>query len=182
MFPCHIHIILAMPSLGEKSMSGWFRSKKNLITKLAFFSVVSQSIFVFMPGRQPLQFYLCSNQLSEEIDALPHKVNWPSTLVLITSVVLHLIFSCRIKRFKAKQQRSVQPLQQQQLHPNQTRLDDLSYLEKQSVSDVVTNLLTIVGATVLFGSLAVTNWPKPSFFTQVVSYVLNSSWYRASLD
>ena len=127
-----------------------------------------------MPGRQPLQFYLCSNQLSEEIDALPHKVNWPSTLVLIPSVVLHLIFSCRIRRFKAKQQRSVQPLQQQQ-QPDRTRLNEISSLEKQSLSDVVTNLLTIVGATVLFGSLAVTNWPKPSFFTQVVSYVLNSS-------
>ena len=163
------------------SISARFITKKNLITILAFLSVVSQSIFVFMPGRQPLQFYLCSNQLSEEIDALPHKVNWPSTLVLITSVVLHLIFSCRIRRFKAKQQRSVQPLQQQQ-QPDRTRLNEISSLEKQSLSDVVTNLLTIVGATVLFGSLAITNWPKPSFFTQVGSYLLNSSWYRASLD
>jgi len=127
-------------------------------------SIVSQSIFIFLPGRQPLQFYLCSNQINEEVDALPHKVNLPSTLLLIGSINLHMLVSWKIRRFKAKQLTSVLPMQQSE----QARLNDISLVEKRSLSDVVTNLFTIAGTIVLVASLAITNWPKPSFFTSVI--------------
>jgi len=63
-----------------------------------------------MPGRQPLQFYLCSNQFSEEIDFLPLKQNWISIVVLVLSVIRYVVISLKIKHFKVKHKQAVAPM------------------------------------------------------------------------
>ena len=127
------------------------------------FRILSQTIYVLMPGRQPLQFYLCSNHLNREIASLPVKFNWLAIVLFIKTVFGHVFMSFKIRQLKEKQKRLVLPL----THPDQARFDCISIIEKQSLSDFVTNLFTIFGAGVLLGSVCVMNWPNPLSFSNV---------------
>ena len=72
------------------------------------FSFITQFVFVFLPGRQPLNFYLCSNLLKlSQVDDPSFKLNWQLTFLQIFSFLLHTFANVKIKLYKKKQEETV---------------------------------------------------------------------------
>ena len=116
-----------------------------------------------MPGRQPLQFYLCSDREAPvEIESYPLKLNWTSPIVLTLSFNLHIFVWFKIARFKAKNN-FVLPLGQS----NPVLSGNATMMEKQSMSNFITNIFSILSLTVIFGIIFGVNKLLPSDFTQV---------------
>ena len=98
-----------------------------------------------MPGRQPLQFYLCSDREAPvEIESYPLKLNWTSPIVLTLSFNLHIF-----------------------VWSNPVLSGNATMMEKQSMSNFVTNIFSILSLTVIFGIIFGVNKLLPSDFTQV---------------
>jgi len=149
---------------GQKFIFLQYLQSKNII----FFSIMSQAIFIWMPGRQPLQFYLCSNQI-RDTEHLPFKQNWISISLLILSFILYIVASLKIKWFSSKQKHSVVPL----THHQQSQCINISFVESRSLSDYVTNICTILGTSAFLGTLLGINRSNPITFTQVNWYLNN---------
>ena len=100
------------------------------------FSLVSQFVYVFLPGKQALNFYICSGSFEAKLYyKLPKKFNWSTSIMQLWSIILHLYVNIRVKRHKKINQ--VTSFQQQEI---QSR-------EKQNITDIVTTAcnLTLMG-------------------------------------
>lgn len=116
-----------------------------------------------MPGRQSLQFYLCSNQLNEDLEQLPYKHNWVSIVILILSLILYIVVNVKIEFFKRKQKQAPLPL----THVEQNKCENVDFVEKRSLSNYVTSACTILGTSAFLSTLLGINMSSPKTFTQV---------------
>ncbi len=112
-----------------------------------FFSLICQSVFVILPGRQPLQYYLCSNKVDfSQMDDSALKLNWSFLVLQVFSVAIHILAKIRFQIFKVKQQ---QPVDTQQI-----KYSDLLAMKKQSISKIFSSFLSIV----VFSSAVITGF------------------------
>ena len=77
----------------------WTRYGPRELKQIVIFSPnssVTQFVFVFLPGRQPLNYYVCSNVLTNhELEDPEFKLNWQLTVLQIASLCIHLIANLR---------------------------------------------------------------------------------------
>ena len=132
-----------------------------------FSSFVTQAIYIWLPGRQPFQFYLCSSQIRDGLEHVPFKKNWASIIVLLLSIILYTVANLRIKYFKVKQRQTVEPLQ----HLGENQFVNIDFVENRSLSDYVTSACSILGISAFLGTLIGINGPNPTTFI-LVSYKL----------
>lgn len=67
-----------------------------------------QTVYIILPGRQPLPFYLCSNSYTQAIDSQPFKSNIVIVVTLVISLAIHILVQLKVLIHKAKDS-SVQP-------------------------------------------------------------------------
>jgi hypothetical protein len=58
---------------------------------IAVFCVISQSVFLMLPGKNPINYYMCVGKYPEEFHNQPVKVNYSVLIVSIFSIALHII-------------------------------------------------------------------------------------------
>jgi hypothetical protein len=68
-------------------------------------STISQLVFVLLPGRQPFNYYLCTNK-PESVYQFA-KINWLIIVIQLLSVATHIIINLKIDRFKEAQKKSI---------------------------------------------------------------------------
>jgi hypothetical protein len=134
-----------------------------------YFSFVTQFVFVFLPGRQPLNYYVCSNKLKVSlIDEPDFKLNWQLTFLQLFSLFLHVFANVRIKLYKVKQERSVFVISNLDHNKN----GDISSIDNRAISDFVTNVLAVL-ATSSFGiTTSLVNWTSPKMFNVYPYYLI----------
>ena len=95
-------------------------------------SFVSQFVYVFLPGQQPLIFYLCSGSFeAKSYYKLPKKINWSALIIQVLSIFLHFYVNIRVKMHKKKHQ--VTSFQQQEILSR----------EYQNITDIVTTACNV---------------------------------------
>ena len=102
------------------------------------FSVISQILHSLLPGRQPMNFYICSGIYPDTNDVTLVKMNHVLIWIQALSVLIHIVVRLKIFVFKLK--------------TSSTNVDKVSCLtstfltnfENQSLSDFTTNIVMIV--------------------------------------
>ena len=70
----------------------YYFNRLAVIIIVFIFSSVSQFVFVFLPGRQPLNFYICSNTLKVSmVNNSSFKLNWQLTVLQV--ILSHIFYS-----------------------------------------------------------------------------------------
>jgi len=118
-----------------------------------------------MPGKQPLQFYLCSNQFDEEVERLPLKQNWISMIILALCVLSYISVSLKVRHFKKKQTQTVAPLN----NAEHNQIGNIAFVEQKSLSDYVTTMSAILGSSIFLVTLFVVNKINPLTLSLVSS-------------
>jgi hypothetical protein len=108
----------------------------------ASFSFISQSAFVYLPGRQPLNYYICTGKISSEDLETPLKINRILGLTGVTSVLVHIVIAAKIYRFKHKVGITEEDLVVESCG---RRSNFVKSLEKQSLTDMTTTLFNFIG-------------------------------------
>ena len=126
-----------------------------------FNSFLCQSVFVMLPGRQSLPYYLCSN--NTDFSQLAFKQNWSQQLFLIVSIVIHVFVNVKIKMLKLKQQHSFDVLN----GSDHLKLVDIVSMESRTISDYLSNFLTIAISSSLIFPWVFINKMNPIEFNQV---------------
>ena len=65
-------------------------------------SCITQFVFFFSSGRQPLQLYVCIGHVSPSDLELPYKVRWFLYSLTVISMLVNLLISVHIKIYKKK--------------------------------------------------------------------------------
>jgi len=118
------------------------------------FSWISQSVFVFLPGRQSLRYYLCLNKIDlTEQDESSQKRNWSHLILMIVSFAIHIFVKIKIKILSAKQQRSLDVLTK----ADKTKFVDISSMEKRSMLDFFTSVLGVAATSSYIITIVVVN-------------------------
>ena len=114
-----------------------------------------------MPGRQPFQFYLCSNSYNQAYDSQPYKSSKGITSILIASILVHIYVQVRIKLYKAKNN-SVLPTTQGRVGANLPQnLDDWN------LTSIVANACCLLCTGLFLVTIFQVNRLEPSKFNQV---------------
>jgi len=58
---------------------------------IATLSVISQTVYLLQPGKDPINYYMCMGKYPNEFQNQPVKVNYSFIVVCIFSIVLHLV-------------------------------------------------------------------------------------------
>ena len=108
------------------------------------FSLLSQAVFVFLPGRQPLNYYLCKGPLEEHsnIYETKSKVNWQLVAILSFSLVLHIAANMRIKLFKMKHSRQARQCQLSTI--TKYKASAVEVIEQVVISDCIANVCILI--------------------------------------
>jgi hypothetical protein len=105
------------------------------------FSLITQLVFVFIPGRQSNPYYIClGKRPPEALYHTPLKTNYPIMTILLLGSVIHVI--CSIKIFLYKND-----IKQNDLESIQKCISKnlfIASLEKHSLTDFTTNTCIIV--------------------------------------
>jgi len=96
------------------------------------FSVLSQFVFIYWPGRQRIGYYFCIGKDPLKDNILPTKNNISHNIIVYASLITHILMSMRIFWYKNKIKNSVTDSVCVQ------RNIFIKSLEKQSISDFVT--------------------------------------------
>jgi hypothetical protein len=119
---------------------------------------------VILPGKPTLQFYLCSNKFElSQLDKSAFKPNWPLLSLLAFSVAIHIFVNVKIKILKAKQKHSFDVL----TFSDQMKLGDIVSIDKQTMSDFLTNFLNVIAASPFFITAFLINQRNPIEFNKV---------------
>ena len=131
------------------------------------FSLICQSVYVILPGRQHLQFYLCSNKLDfSQLDNSSFKANWLTTIFQIASFAIHIFVNIKIKILKTKQQNSLDALSPS----NQLKYGDIWWMDNRSMSDFLTIFLAVAASSLYLIISFVVNHNNPLEFNQVTIF------------
>ena len=143
-----------------------FSCQLNIFTCFVF-SLISQIVFVLLPGRQPLHYHLCTNI---QLDDLEFKPNWSLLILLMISFAIHIFVNVNIKILKAKKQNSYDVIN---FH-DYIKCVDITAIEKQSISDFLTGFLSITASSTLIFASLIINWINPIEFTKVTFLIFLS--------
>ena len=80
--------------------------KLNVATRLTVtLSIISQLVFMWMPGRNPLPYYICTGSFPVSQIPLntPVKINVPVMALLTMSSCTHLYTAVQMKKFKKEE-------------------------------------------------------------------------------
>jgi len=105
---------------------------------VVFFSLASQTVYLLLPGTEPLQTKICSGQL--EADSSPAKVNWQFLVVMVGSLCLHVGANGRIKAYKIRQ--NMRCFAAERLSRGKDAA--VSIVETLVISDCIANLFILV--------------------------------------
>ena len=64
---------------------------------------LSQTVYCIMPGKNPMNFYMCTGHFPPEYQNRPVKINLPTTCLALFSLVVHLVVGTINFYFKSKQ-------------------------------------------------------------------------------
>ena len=74
---------------------------------LAFFT---HSTFTVLPGKHPIQFYVCIGAVAEnDLKGLP-KINYPFITLFILTIVIHVCLGIKIKSYELKVSKTIAPV------------------------------------------------------------------------
>ena len=114
-----------------------------------------------MPGRQTLQFYLCSNSYNQVFDSLPFKSNKSITFTLVLSITVHLYVQVRIKIYKAKKNTVLPTAQGYAAAANL-----LQTLDDWNLASFVANASCLVSTALFLVTIFQINRLEPSKFNE----------------
>ena len=109
-------------------------------------------MFVILPGRQPLNFYLCSsNPNMWDLDSEPPKLNWQILVIQTISIFIHIVFNARIKMYNLKLQKTVPVMH----NTERAKQFNLTLIESRVITDFATNLfcLLVIGSIATISSI-----------------------------
>ena len=105
------------------------------------FSFITQFVFVYMPGRQTNQYYICLGKSPpENLYNLPPKTNFPLLIILLLGSVVHVLISIKIFLFK----NYVRQQDLATIHKFILNKIYIASLEKHSMTDFTTNTCGII--------------------------------------
>jgi len=64
---------------------------------------LSQTVYSILPGKNPMNFYMCTGRFPPEFHNRPVKMNLPVTFLALLSLIVHLVVGTRNFYFKSKQ-------------------------------------------------------------------------------
>lgn len=99
------------------------------------FSFVTQLIFMWTPGNQPLNFFLCTGTYPNVNN--PKKINYVLVIAQVLSVTLHIVLSLKIQRHKRK-------ISDQLSGHSLTKAKFLSDIEKGALINFALNFMNVV--------------------------------------
>ena len=106
-----------------------------------------QLVFVLLPGRQPLNYYLClGNPNLIDLDSIPPKFYWPFFGITAISVFIYIGFNIMITRYKIKVKNYVSTIQIKR--SGQPQFINLT-LETRQIADIVSNIFGLLVFTLL---------------------------------
>lgn len=112
-------------------------------TSTFMLSFLSQFVFVFLPGRNPLAYFVCKGNfpVSQIPMDQPVKINYPVYVLILTSIVIHIVIGIRLKKARS--------LNQQLFLETAVKTKGIynTILEKKMLANFKTNIISI---TVLF--------------------------------
>jgi len=74
---------------------------------IATFSVLSQVIFLYFPGRQPLNYYICLGEdISEEMKGESVKINYIAAIVNLVTVAIQMFVALKVLKLKFDMEKS----------------------------------------------------------------------------
>ncbi len=129
------------------------------------FSLICQFIYVILPGRQPLHYYLCTN-LQPDQDS-QFKQNWPTLILQVVSFSIHIFVNVKIKILNKKQIKSLQHW----TFSEQMKLGDILSMESQSISNFLTSLLVVVASSSFIITSSIINNTHPYELNKVRFYL-----------
>ena len=103
-----------------------------------------QLAFAFLPGRQPVGYYICTGQDPSKNSVLPEKSNYTLPIIGYGSVIAHIFISVKIFLHKRK------------INPNEGRLGQSNLLHSAVQKENLSGFITITSSlalTVVFGFL-----------------------------
>jgi len=126
------------------------------------FTFVSQLIYFFLPGKQPLHFYICTGIFPVEQQLLLNKARWHSIIIITVSLVACTIMTSQIKMFQRK-------LSQVQNNGQRSIVKTLeeSIFESKASFVLIIALLVIISAFIV-----VNNMINPATLNHYPSYDL----------
>jgi len=119
------------------------------------FSVTSQFIYLYLPGCQPLNYFICSGQYHPPcLATIPQKPNYSTPVLQLFSVVSHIFVTTRIQLHKRKQ--------------NQNQIN----IEKRNLTDYVTTISNVTVMCVLTLFLVLFNRVQPEKAKDFPNYLI----------
>ena len=106
-----------------------------IIFIFVYSSLISQLVYLSLPGRQPFNYYFCCNKIrhGQLIRGVAVKNNWTLIGLQAFSVLLHIFVKIRIRMFKNKQKNS-------ESNPWTTvKSNGMSIINKQTIANTGTN-------------------------------------------
>ena len=74
---------------------------------IAGFSYISQLVFIYLPGKQPINFYIFSGKNPADDDSEPLKLNLAILIIGLASIIVHLFVNIRVFFYKIKAKKIV---------------------------------------------------------------------------
>ena len=106
-----------------------------------------QLVFVLLPGRQPLNYYLClGNPNLIDLDSIPPKFYWPFFGITTISVIIYIGFNIMITMYKIKVKKSVSTIQIKR--SGQPQFINL-IVEKRQIADIASNIFGLLVFTLM---------------------------------
>lgn len=103
--------------------------------------MISQFVFVYLPGRQPFNFYLCRQNITLiELNNTNIKINWQLVVVQAASVVIHILVTIKIKFHKMKEKSSVHVISKQYFK----KAKSMTSINNQTISDFWSNAFNVI--------------------------------------
>lgn len=104
-------------------------------------SLISQFVFVYLPGRQPFNYYLCTQTITnDELYNQKLKFHWQLLGLQAASAVIQVLVAIKIKLHKLKEANSVHIISKLNFWKN----NSMASIDSQEISDVVSNVCNML--------------------------------------
>jgi hypothetical protein len=130
------------------------------------FSSISQAAFVYLPGRQPLNYYICVGKITDLEMMAPLKINSIMGLSGVLTFFAHVVIGIKIHKFKRK----VAPILKNTSF-KERRYDFLRSIENQSLTDLTTTACNIIASFTTFILLGKQYIIKPTDVNVYPNYI-----------
>jgi hypothetical protein len=108
------------------------------------FSVTSQFVYLYLPGCQPLNYFICTGQYQPPcLSTIPSKINYSTATLQVLSITSHIFVSVRIHLHKRKNN---------QMHIN---------IETRNITDYVTSISNLIIMSISISLIVLFNRVEP---------------------